>query len=246
MRVEVGSTAHGTGLPGKEDYDELGVMTEPWECSIGLKPGNDTIVYRPGRRPDERSQPGDYDLQVYTARKFCALAVKGNPSILMMLFGPLRYSTPLGDELRALAPAFWSQQARYRFLGYAQAQRMRLEGLRGGAHTNRPELIAEHGYDTKYAMHMLRLCLQGYEYMMTGKIELPMWTLTRADLHAVRRGEWTLPQVLDAANYLEHQLENCRSEAPMKPDLASINEWLLKVHLSTLPAAMTGSVYHES
>jgi hypothetical protein len=30
-----------------------------------------------------------------------------------------------------------------------------------GAHTNRPELVAVHGYDTKYAMHALRLGLQG-------------------------------------------------------------------------------------
>jgi hypothetical protein len=26
-----------------------------------------------------------------------------------------------------------------------------------GAHTTRPELVAIHGYDTKYAMHALRL-----------------------------------------------------------------------------------------
>jgi len=33
IRTEVGSTAHGTGLPGGVDYDELGVMIEPWQSS---------------------------------------------------------------------------------------------------------------------------------------------------------------------------------------------------------------------
>lgn len=30
-----------------------------------------------------------------------------------------------------------------------------------GAHTNRPELVAEHGYDSKYAMHALRRIVRG-------------------------------------------------------------------------------------
>ena len=29
LLVEVGSTAHGTGLPGGEDHDEMGVVIEP-------------------------------------------------------------------------------------------------------------------------------------------------------------------------------------------------------------------------
>ena len=28
LLVEVGSTAHGTGIPGGEDHDELGVVVE--------------------------------------------------------------------------------------------------------------------------------------------------------------------------------------------------------------------------
>lgn len=147
LRTEVGSTAHGTGLPGGEDYDELGVMIEPWQSSVGLGPTMEHVTYRPGRKEGERSQPGDYDLVVYSARKFARLAAQGNPSVLMVLFGPLRFSTPLGDALRDLAPAFYSDHARYRFLGYAKAQRERLLGVRGGAHTNRPELVDEHGYD---------------------------------------------------------------------------------------------------
>ena len=41
-----------------------------------------------------------------------------------------------------------------RYLGYLKAQKAAMTG-QPGAHTNRPELVAVHGYDTKYATHAL-------------------------------------------------------------------------------------------
>ncbi|HEX9041528.1 MAG TPA: hypothetical protein VF838_10925 [Trebonia sp.] len=41
-------------------------------------------------------------------------------------------------------------------LGYLQGQKAAMTG-QPGAHTSRPELVAVHGYDTKYAMHAPRL-----------------------------------------------------------------------------------------
>jgi len=42
------------------------------------------------------------------------------------------------------------------------------------SHTSRPELEAEHGFDAKFAMHMIRLGIQGIEYMESGKTTLPL------------------------------------------------------------------------
>lgn len=233
MRVEVGSTAHGTGLPDAEDYDEIGVMFEPWESLVGISPVKDTITYRPGRFEGERSQPGDYDLVVHSARKFCRLAAGGNPSILMVLFGPLKFSNPFGDELRDLAPAFWSQRARERFMGYSRSQRLRLEGKLGGAHTNRPELVEKHGYDTKYAMHMLRLGIQGMEYMRTGRITLPMDPVQREFLLKVRHGMISLDQVLSSADANEDAMGMMSSRAPEDPDYGAINSFLHDVAMAS-------------
>lgn len=235
MRVEVGSTAHGTGLPGGEDYDEMGVMIEPWQSAVGLVAASDNIVYRPGRQVGERSQPGDYDLVVYTARKFARLAASGNPSVLMALFGPLRATTPLGDQLRDLAPAFWSDLSRQRFLGYARAQRERLLGIRGGRHTNRPELVDVHGYDTKYAMHMLRLGIQGIEYVQTGRLTLPVPGADGDLLRDVRHGRFTLEEVIERADHNERTLEGLARTAPDAADHTAINGWLLTVHRASLP-----------
>ena len=66
-----------------------------------------------------------------------------------------------------------SRLAASRYLGYLRGQKAAMTG-EPGAHTNRPELVAVHGYDTKYAMHALRLGLQGIELLSTGRITLPV------------------------------------------------------------------------
>lgn len=231
LRVEVGSTAHGTGLPGQEDYDEMAIMADPYESMVGISNFEDTIVHRPGRAVGERSQAGDYDLVVHGARKFCRLATEGNPSILLALYGPVRASNKLGRSLREQHMLFHSQRARMRFLGYAKSQRERLLGIRGGAHTNRPELVEKFGYDTKYAMHMVRLGLQGIEYMQTGRIKLPIPDPHGELLRSIRNGDLKLGEVLELAEANEETLANHSNWAGVapRPDVSGINAWLREV-----------------
>jgi predicted nucleotidyltransferase len=122
------------------------------------------------------SSPGDLDLTIYGLRKFCRLAVKGSPTVLLLLLfiegEHLLQTTPAGAELQALAPAFLSQRNGRAFLGYLGYQR---RGLLGERHAIRTcELAREHGYDTKYAMHALRIGIQGIELLQTGRISLPV------------------------------------------------------------------------
>ena len=123
-----------------------------------------------------RSGAGDLDVIVYSARKWARLALAGNPTVLLVLFVPdveVVYRDTVGAELVANADRFVSRLAADRFLGYLHAQRAAMVGA-VSAHTNRPELVAEHGYDTKHAMHALRLGLQGVELLSTGRITLPV------------------------------------------------------------------------
>ncbi len=62
-----------------------------------------------------------------------------------------------GAELAANAHRFVSRLAADRFLGYLRGQRAAMVGA-AGAHTNRPELVARHGYDTKYATTWMTGC----------------------------------------------------------------------------------------
>lgn len=233
LRVLVGSSVHGTAIDEQNDRDEMGICIEPAEYVCGLRTF-EQYVHR--TQPEGvRSGPGDVDLTIYGLRKWMRLATQGNPTVLLPLFvadEDIIVRTELGDELRSLAPAILSRQAGERFKGYLQAQRDRLLGVRGGAHTNRPELVEVYGFDTKYAMHMVRLGVQGVELLETGRITLPMPEPWRAWLRDLRVGGHTRAEALEAADELEARLDSLLSTSllPPRPDLAAVNAWLVSAH----------------
>src|SRR6266567_1379981 len=207
LRAQVGSGVHGTAVAGQDDRDELGICLEPPQFITGLArvpngtagPGpsvrfeqyeRHTAWDRPGGVA-ERSGAGDLDVIIYSARKWARLALAGNPTVLLVLFVPdeeVVFRDEAGAELTANACRFVSRLAAGRYLGYLKGQKAAMTG-QAGAHTNRPELVAVHGYDTKYAMHALRLGLQGVELLSAGRITLPMPEPDRGYLRSIRRGE---------------------------------------------------------
>lgn len=236
LRTVVGSGVHGIALEGLDDHDEMGVFIEPPECVVGTRGPVDHYVYR--TKPEgARSGPGDTDLVMYSLRRYLRLATKGNPTALLPLFAPsdaVLLLTPLGEQLRALGPAFLSQQAVHRFLGYMQSQRERLLGSRHGA-PNRPELVARHGYDTKYASHALRLAHQGLEILREGRLTLPMPEPGRERVRQVKRGEVpSLDEVLAELDTLrdevERRLATRDTPLPESPDLLRISAWSVEAH----------------
>jgi hypothetical protein len=102
-----------------------------------------------------------------------------------------------------------------------------------GAHTNRPELVAVHGYDTKFAMHALRLGVQGIELLTSGRITLPIPEPDLSYLRAVRRGEVRLDEVVSAVELAERRLVDLQSSAelPAQPDRDWVDGWLHRSHL---------------
>lgn len=88
--------------------------------------------------------PGDLDLTIYGLRKCCRLALKGSPTVLLLLFikdGHVLEITQLGAELQGLSPVFVSRRTGRAFLGYVDAQR---RGLVGDHHATRArELTSE-------------------------------------------------------------------------------------------------------
>lgn len=250
LRVQVGSGVHGTSIGGQDDRDEMGICLEPARFVTGLAMvprglseerhiafeqfQRHTVWDRPGGL-DNRSGAGDLDVVVYTARKWCRLALAGNPTVLLALFVPdeevvLRDET--GAELVDNAHRFVSRLAADRFVGYLRAQRDAMTG-RTAPRTNRPELAAEHGYDTKFAMHALRLGAQGEELLTTGRITLPVPEPQLSWLRSVRRGELPLEEVLAAVDRAEGRLvELAQSSAlPEQPDRAWVDGWLHRSHL---------------
>lgn len=235
--VELVNADGFTGRPGQEDLDLMGVCIEPVASVLGL--GRfDQWQWR-SQPEGVRSGPGDIDITVYGLRKYLHLATKGNPSILQLLFVPpekVHLQTEWGERLQALAPKVVSRQVGAPFLGYCKAQRERLEGVRGGMHTNRPELIGEHGYDTKYAMHALRLAHQGIEVLSTGRLTLPMPPDPGDYLRAVRRGEVPFDDFMVALNRAETALKTLtelhNDVVPEHPDLDAVEAFMAEARLA--------------
>lgn len=222
----VGSGAHGLAVPGSDDHDEMGVCIEPPSHVVGLQLFEQDVFRT--KPQGVRSEHGDVDRTIYSARKFCRLALGGNPSILTLLYASPDESDEYGDSLLELAPAFSARSAGRAFLGYMTQQRQRLLGERGQMNVKRPELTEKYGFDTKYAMHMLRLGFQGVEFLESGRLTLPMPEADRAFVYAVRSGEVELSDVLTRAGELERRVEDLLDTSPLpeKPDYEAVGRWL--------------------
>lgn len=229
LRGLVGSTAHGINIVGQDDRDEMGVFMERPDHVMGLMP-LDHYIWR--TQPEGvRSGPGDLDLTLYSFRKFMRLAVKGNPTVLILLWLPdyERY-TKAGHRLVSLRDALVSQEAGRRFLGYLTAQKMRLTGERTRT-VNRPELVAAHGYDTKFAMHALRLGFEGIEYMTEGRLTLPVAEPNLSTLRAVRKGDVSFVEALLLIEDAERRLRAAMEKCSRSVNIEHVNSVMVEMHL---------------
>lgn len=238
LRGLVGSTVHGLVLSGTDDRDEMGVCVEPRRYVVGFGKFEHWVYRSAAEREGHlgaRSQAGDLDLTIYSLRKWARLALQGNPTVLLLLYLPddaLVIRTGVGEELQKLAPAFASRHAGKRFLGYLEAQRQRLVGERGQRDVNRVELVEQFGYDTKYAMHMLRLGHQGVEFLESGRLTLPMRQPVRDHLMDVRQGRSNLADVLAECTQLELRLGELldSSPLPLEPDLKTVESFVMDTY----------------
>jgi predicted nucleotidyltransferase len=190
-----GSYQHGASIASsRSDVDLFGVYIEPPSKALGIQ--EETHFTGGTQDQYERNRPGDEDYKCYTLRRWAGLACKGNPTVLGFLYSK--------DEL---LPGVWKDlilpnqnlfKARFHakaFLGYAEGQISRLNGKSGkGKHGQRPELEKEFGYDTKAAMHLMRLMFEAQEYMKTGNITYPR--PEKDLLIKIRLGSWSFDRLM--------------------------------------------------
>lgn len=228
LRGLVGSTAHGINIVGQDDRDEMGVFVEPPENVCGLRPC-DHYIYR--TQPEGvRSCPGDLDLTLYSLRKFTRLATQGNPSVVLLLWLPEYITmTALGKRLVEMRTAFVSRESGERFLGYLVSQKMRMKGERTKK-VSRPDLVEKYGYDTKFAMHALRLGMEGIDYMTEGRLVLPVREPNLTTLRDVRNGRLNFGDAVALIEATEVRLRAAVDACTLEPDYAAIDRFLVDAH----------------
>lgn len=200
--AEVGSTSHGVSRSDLSDIDEHVIFVPPMTelCSLrnengGLSNFSPFLRYRPGRAQHEPSKPGDIDRNYSSLKRFLELALmKGDATQLYTLFGLIRHCNEYGEMLMSVRDKFVNARTQSAYYHYVRDQTDRMQGLRGSAGRVRRSPEGGGVVDWKYAMHALRLGMQGYEYLTTGHMTSP--SPDRDLLLRVRYGEMALDDVI--------------------------------------------------
>jgi predicted nucleotidyltransferase len=234
---EGGSALHGARLTEKSDLDIYGIFIEPKEHVFGLHPFEHCVTSTSDM--SRRNNAEDTDITLYTLRRWARLACQGNPTALSFLFAEnalalnwdMQDISLWGSYASELRGAIVAKSAAGHFTGFVTGQMKRLLGEKGlGRHGQRPELTETHGYDTKAAMHAIRLCSEGFELLQTGTITYP-----RPDkplLLEVRQGKWSLDTVCSVVSARLKVLEEAHKSSPLqsKPDYAKVDKLLVEMY----------------
>jgi predicted nucleotidyltransferase len=223
---EVGS--RGLGLHNEDsDTDLMGICIEPAEYVIGTK--NFESKSERTAPKGERSSPGDIELTTYSLRKYVKLAMRGNPTVLQLMYLPsYKFISKEGHALLDIRNAFVTREAGVRFGAYLRNQKMKLLGEKSGM---RGPLVEKFGYDTKLAMHAVRLGIQGVEYLQAGYMTMPLYEEDRKFLLDIRAGNYRLEVVLECIGDIQNELDVATDNCTVEPDEDLINDFLIKTHL---------------
>lgn len=194
-----GSTAHGAKVAGTDDTDWYGIYIEPPHKILGID-HSEHFVYTTGGGPGGNGA-GDIDVCLYSLQKWANLAAKGNPSSLHFLFAPKQFEKIWWTHIDCCRDIFLSKNHVRPFLGFADDQMKRLLGEKGQKNIHRAHLEQQFGYDTKYAMHVIRLFGEAKELMETGEITLPRPNVK--ELIAIREGRYKLHEIRAWGRQLE-------------------------------------------
>jgi len=224
-----GSQAHGAKLGETDDTDWYGLFIPPPHKLLGLE-REEHFVFTTGGKLGGNG-PSDVDVCLYTLTKWAGLAAKGNPSALHFLFAPLEFTTKTWDQFAARSELFLAKGHVKPFLGFADDQMKRLLGQKGQKNVHRAQLEEKHGYDTKYAMHIIRLYGEAKELMEDGRITLPR--PNSRELIEIRGGKYSLTEIRELGEQLESEAlaAQATSLLPDEVDRDAISRLVADAHL---------------
>lgn len=227
-----GSIAYGTNT-ANSDRDYRGVCIPPQDYFFGLKSFNE---YNTTGGKNFKNTKDDIDIAITHISKFVAEAMKGIPNNIEILFTNPEHiisKNEFGDELISHRYEFLTKALKHKFSGYAISQKKKIV-IKGNNGTGRQDLIQKYGYDTKFAMHSIRLLDSAKEILQTQ--DFSTFRPNRDELLAIRNGRYTEQQILKIIDDLDQELSELyiSSKLPNTPNYKHINEWLTKLNRRAL------------
>jgi uncharacterized protein len=231
---EVLSGSHAYGLATEAaDEDVRGVYLPPERGILGFG-YRDTITLKP-------------DIQYHSLKKYLHLCLKANPSMLAWLWVRpdfIRHNSLLNMDLRCDRHRLLSKLVHKTFGGYAVGQMKKMEksygsgkgyALHGERNAEKDIYSRYAGYDTKNAMHLIRLLRCGVELLETGEYNVYRYH-DRDMLLEIRHGEWTIEQVLAEAQRWFDEMDSALENSPLpdKPDREWAEAILMDAHMKII------------
>lgn len=221
----MGSVAYGVSNDNS-DMDVYGMVIPPIDVIFphhaGVVLGYDKNYHKfeqyQQHHIEDKSSKKEYDLSIYNIVKYFRLCADCNPNMVDSLFTDrtcVLHCTPIGNMLREENKLFLSKKCYHTFKGYAYAQ---MSKMRSGTNKNNPKrqaMIQKHGYDLKFAYHLVRLLNECEMILKEGELDL---RVNREQLKSIRRGEWTLEEVEEYFVHKEKLLEELYIKSNAVPD----------------------------
>lgn len=245
----MGSVAYGVSSD-TSDMDIYGFCIPPKEIvfphTAGYIPNFSTQIpnfeqYQQHHIKESDSQR-EYDLNIYSIIKYFRLCMDNNPNMIDSLFTPANCVlsiTKIGEMVRMNRKMFLHKGSWHKFKGYAYSQ-MHLMKIKE-PESKRYESIKLHGYDVKFAYHVVRLLDEVEQILTEGDIDLQR---NREQLKSIRKGEWKQSEIESHFVRKEKDLESLytSSKLPHRPDENAIKQLLLECleeHYGNLESAIS-------
>lgn len=204
----------------KSDTDYRHVVIEPFDYMLDPRNSKDYVV---------ANQADGTDEVTYGLSKFTNLAMRGNPSVIELLFAESENEHPYWRMLRAIRKSFLSKKVLSAYRGIISNHLDRLVAGKG-----RKELIDLHGYDTKDASHVYRLLVNYSELIYQGKINVRLEASHRENALAIKKGVYDVAFADLLDQYIHgfdlFNREAVSSKLPAEPDYELINETVLTIY----------------
>jgi predicted nucleotidyltransferase len=165
---------------------------------------------------EDKEKRVSYDVTLFSIVHFFNLAMQNNPNMIDVLFLPRRcvlHTTQIGEHVLDNRKLFLHKGCWSRFRGYSFAQLSKIRNKNRSSNPKRAGLIEEHGYDTKFAYHVIRLLLEVEEILLTGDLHLDK---NKDILVSIRNGEWTLERIEEWSEEKQRSLETVYTESKLR------------------------------